>query len=126
MVIQFRTRLARERGTLMTELLVAMAILLVALMPLAYSLVGEKAVARSYYQRAVAMEIVDGEMEVLLAGGWKNYALGSHDYSIRAGAATNLPPGQFLLTVETNSLRLEWTPTVKHHGGHVVREVTFK
>jgi hypothetical protein len=126
MVTQTKSRSAREQGAMMTELLVAMAILVVALMPLAFSLTGERRVARAYYQRAVAMEIVDGEMEVLMAGGWRNFAPGTHEYPLRGGAATNLPPGQLLLTVEANKLRLEWKPAVRQHGGHVVREVTFK
>ena len=61
--------LHRQRGSLMVELLVALAILTGVLLPLAYSFVSERRLARSAYQRAVAMEIVDGEMEVLLAGG---------------------------------------------------------
>src|SRR6266436_470087 len=62
---------AQERAFLMTEMLVALAILLGALLPLAYSLVSEKRLARAVYQRAVAMELVDGEMEILAAGEWR-------------------------------------------------------
>ena len=110
----------------MTELLVAISLLVVALMPLAYSITSERQLARASYQRAVAIELVDGEMEVLAAGGWRNFAVGTHEYSVRANAATNLPPGHFLLTIETGKLRLEWKPSVKHHGGNVVREVRLK
>ncbi len=59
----------RERGGLMVELLVAMALLVGALLPLAYSIASEMRYARAAYQRAVAMEIVDGELEVVAAGG---------------------------------------------------------
>lgn len=110
----------------MTELLVAMALLAGALLPLAYSIASERRVARAYYQRAVAVEIVDGEMEALAAGGWRAFTPGAHEYPVHAGAATNLPPGQFLLTVDTGKLRLEWKPAVKDHGGSVVREVVVK
>ena len=79
----------------MMELLVAMALLVGALLPLAYSIVSEKRLARAYYQRAVAMEIVDGEMETLAAGEWATFSSGIHEYPVRAGAATNLPPGRF-------------------------------
>ena len=47
-------------GGLSIELIVATAILLGALLPLAYSIVTEKRFARAAYQHAVAMEIVDG------------------------------------------------------------------
>ena len=129
---------ARQRGILMTELLVAMALLTAALLPLAYSIASERRLARAYYQRAVAMEIVDGEMEVLAGGEWRAFTPGRHEYSIRAGAATNLPPGRFLLTVEPEKsnlevpgpasakLRLEWRPAAKQHGGPVVREVVVR
>jgi hypothetical protein len=126
-MVMNRTKHRRfERGSLMTELLVATALLLGALLPLAYSITSERELARAFYQRAVAMEIVDGEMEVLVAGGWRAFASGTNEYRVRAAAATNLPPGQFWLTIQTGQLRLEWKPTVKHHGGGVVREVDLK
>src|SRR5438128_11984527 len=100
MVIRSPARSARQRGALMTELLVAMVLLTSALLPLAYSIAGERRLARALYQRAVAMEIVDGEMELLAAGEWRAFTPGRSDYSVRAGAATNLPPGRFLLTIQ--------------------------
>ena len=106
----------------MIELLVAMALLMVAIVPLAYSISNERHMARNYYQRAVAMEIVDGEMEVLAAGEWRRFPGGSQEYTVHEIAATNLPPGRFLLTVQTNNVRLEWQPE-KDQGGGVVREV---
>jgi hypothetical protein len=123
MVITSKTR---QRAALTTELLVAMALLTGALLPLAYSFASEKRLARASYERAVAMEIVDGEMEVLTAGEWRAFPLGAHDYSIHAASATNLPPGRFLLTLQTNKLRLEWQPSVKMHGGGVFRETNLR
>jgi hypothetical protein len=119
-------RAARRRGSLIVELLVAMALLGAALLPLAYSVTSEKRLALACYQRAVAMEIVDGEMEALVAGEWRAFAPGTRDYPVRAAAAANLPPGRLLLTIGTNMVRLEWRPAVKHHGGAVVREVTVR
>ncbi len=109
-------------GALMTELLVAMALLAAALLPLAYSFASERRLARAQYQRAVAMEIVDGELETLIAGEWRAFPTGTHEYLVRARAATNLPPGRFLLTIENDKVRLTWSPAVKQHGGAVVRE----
>jgi hypothetical protein len=118
--------LHRQRGSLMVELLVALAILTGVLLPLAYSFVSERRLARAYYQRAVAMEIVDGEMEALLAGQWRAFTPGTHDYRVHAGAATNLPPGRFALSVQTDKLRLRWQPAVKDRGGPVTREAMLK
>ena len=115
-----------SRGYLMVELLVAMALLTGALIPIAYSLASEKRLARATYQRAVAMEIVDGELEALAAGQWRAFAPGIHEYPVRAGAATNLPPGKFLLTIDSPRVRLEWIPAVRDHGGPVRREAVVK
>ena len=120
-----RSRLS-ECGSLMVELLVAMALLVGVLFPLAYSFSAERRLARSSYQRAVAMEIVDGEMEVLMAGEWRGFSPGTHDYRVHAGAATNLPPGRFILTVEPGKLRLRWQPALKDRGGPVTREAMLK
>lgn len=111
---------------MMAELLVAIAIFLVALLPIAYSFTAERKLARVDYERAVAMEIVDGEMEVLVAGEWRAFPSGTHPYAVNAQARTNLPPGQFTLTIESNKVRLAWQPAVKRHGGPVVREVTLR
>jgi hypothetical protein len=110
----------------MVEVLVAVALLIGTLFPLAYSFATERRLARSYYQRAVAMEIVDGEMEVLLAGEWRAFSPGTHDYTVHAGAATNLPPGRFILTLQSDKLRLRWLPALKDRGGPVVREAIVK
>jgi len=122
MVIRLTSKTGRKRASLMIELLAAMAILASVAIPLAWSLSSERRLARALYQRAVAMEIIDGEMETLLAGEWRAFAQGRHDYPVRALSATNLPPGGFYLTVEPNVVRLEWQPAVKHHGGPFKRE----
>lgn len=116
----------KRAGSLMVELLVAMALITGVLLPLAYSLASERRLVRATYQRAVAMEIVDGEMEVLAAGGWRAFTPGIHEYPVDADAATNLPPGRFLLHVEAGKVMLEWQPSVKMHGGPVVRETTVR
>jgi hypothetical protein len=123
MVANTHLRVSRRRGSLLIELLVAMAILSGVVLPLAYSIAAERRYAREIYQRAVAVELVDGEMEVLAAGGWRAFTNGVTDYRIHAGAATNLPPGRFTLTMSPEKLRLEWRPGVRQHGGPVVREV---
>ena len=122
MVMRFPGHSGKRTGSLVVELLVAMALITGVLLPLAYSLASERRLVRATYQRAVAMEIVDGEMEVLAAGAWRAFTPGIHEYFGNAEAATNLPPGRFLLHVEAGKVLLEWQSSVKMHGGPVVRE----
>jgi hypothetical protein len=113
-------------GALITELVVAMAMLTGVLLPVAYAFAAETRVARATYERAVAIEIIDGEMELLLAGERQAFAPGKHRYEAQGRALTNLPPGLFVLVVETNRVRLEWQPSDRHQGGPVVREVMLQ
>ena len=113
---------ARQRGALMAEVAVGIAILVTALLPVSLLMVKDQKLCRAYYYRAVAMEIVDGEMEILAAGEWRAFKTGSQTYPVRAGAAKNLPPGRFILTRESQLIRLEWVPEKKRGVGPVLRE----
>ena len=116
----------RNAGLLTVEMIVGMAILVLAFFPLALCINKEQKFLRGCYTRAVAAEIVDGEMEVLLAGEWKSFREGAQNYSPQAFAKTNLPAGKFQLTISNKRLRLEWLPEKKDHGGKVVREANAK
>ena len=111
---------------LMTEAVIALAILALASLPLAFEFTHETQIARAYYHRAVAMEIVDGEMEVLAAGEWRAFKPGAQAYPVTAQSSRNLPPGDFVLTVGADRLKLEWTPKVRGQGGTVAREIRLK
>ena len=116
----------KQGGFAMAELTLAMAIILIALLPLSFSVNHDARLFRATYQRAVAMEIVDGEMEILAAGEWRNFPEGAHPYTVQARAASNLPPGRFLVTRTGQHLRLEWSSAKKQGIGPVVREVTVQ
>lgn len=115
-----------KAGMLMTELMVAIAFLSIAVLPLAFSFAKEHQYLRNCYQRAVAMELVDGEMELLVAGDWQRYPNGRHALAPAGSAVTNLPPGTLQLTVNEKHLRLEWLPAARNQGGSVIREATRK
>jgi hypothetical protein len=124
-VKSFPTR-RREVAMLMTELMVAIAFLSIAVLPLAFSFAKEHQYLRNCYQRAVAMELVDGEMELLVAGEWRQYPNGQHVLKPTDTAVVNLPPGKLQLTVKEKHLRLEWQPAARNGGGNVIREADRK
>ena len=80
---------------------------------------------KNEYQRSVADEIVDGEMEILSAGADRNFPDGTQIYPVQSQAATALPPGHFELTKAGKRLRLEWIPDERRGLGSVVRETTL-
>ena len=116
----------RARGAMLIELTCAMGILAVVMAGVAATSYTDLQALRAGYTRAVAIEIVDGEMEWLLAGEWRAHPEGAHDYAVRAAAAANLPDGRFVLTREGTRLRLEWLPAGRGKGGRVVREGVVK
>jgi len=116
----------KERGFLEVDLMIGLAILTLAIVPLGFAFAKERQVLKIEYARSVANEIVDGEMEILAAGYWKDFSDGAQNYSVHANAATGLPEGHFQLTKTGNHLRLEWNADEKRGIGAVVREVTVK
>ncbi len=115
-------RRARQAGMLATELVVSISLLVFVLIPVGLSLGMERQLARRYYHRAVAAEIVDGEMEILAAGEWKSFPAGARIYPVHAAAATNLPPGKFMFTRDDPWLKLEWIPDSPRGLSTVQRE----
>ena len=113
-------------ASVLASVLALVAILVMVILPIAYSFLHEAKLLRASYYRGVAMEIVDGEMEILAAGEWRAFPDGQSPYTVQSVAVTNLPPGKFLLTKNSNQLRLEWASD-KHQGiGPVIREATVK
>ncbi|MFO1496945.1 MAG: hypothetical protein U1G07_00865 [Verrucomicrobiota bacterium] len=109
------------RGFVTLELIAAIGLLTAAMLPMAYSIIQEQRLARAYYYRALVMEIIDGEIEVLAAGQWRAYPVGRQSYTVHAAAATNLPPGVFTLNRQLGEVQLEWQPAKAGKGGRLTR-----
>ncbi len=123
MVNTLHSRLARRsRAYLEVDFMVALAILVLAVLPVGYSASQERKLARAYYYRAAAMEIVDGELEVLRAGAWRQFKQGEQPYQPRAESVAQLPPGRFTLTVTGTRLRLAWQADGKGPASTILRE----
>ena len=120
-----RKKKAARHAFLMIDLVVALAIFSIAIVPLGFSFVRERQVLKMDYGRSVANEIVDGEMEILAAGAGRDFPDGSHIYPVHSRAAASLPPGHFQLTKNGNHLRLEWMPDAQRGASTIIRETTM-
>jgi hypothetical protein len=110
----------------MIEGMVGISILLIAVLPLAmWSVMDAKALHKSY-QRAVAVEMVDGEMEVLAAGAWRDVAEGTNEFRASGKAGANLPDGEFQIIRRGDHVRMEWKALKKSGIGMVAREAVIK
>ena len=115
----------KERGFLEVDLMIGLAILTLAIVPLGFAFAKERQVLKIEYARSVANEIVDGEMEILVAGAAKNLPDGAQTYAVTARTVAQLPAGHFQFTKTGKHLRLEWTPDQRRGLSAVVREVTL-
>ena len=66
--------------------------------------------------------LLDGEMEILAAGAWRNHPAGTNVITLTGNAAVNLTTNRALLIIETNSIRLEWR-TAKRASTGIIREI---
>jgi hypothetical protein len=120
------SRAGRSRsGFLQIDLAIGLIILAVAIVPLGDSFIRERRALRMEYDRSLANEIVDGEMEILAAGAAANLPDGTQVYPVHSPALASLPPGHFQLTKNARHLRLEWIPDAPHHVSIVTREITL-
>ena len=116
----------RQRGFLEVDLVVATAILAVAILPVSFAFTHERRVLRAEYYRSVAVELVDGEAEILAAGAGRDFPDGTQESPLHTPAAASLPPGIFQLTKAGGHARLEWTPAKRLGVGVVTREFNIK
>jgi len=126
MNIRPTTRLANRLAFLQLDVAVAITVLALVFIPLSVSSSGDLDLARRHYFEAVALQLIDGEMDVLLAGERRKYTPGEHQIKPVGEAVQNLPEGEFVLTVHDQKLTLAWVPTKRAKWGRVERVVELK
>ncbi len=126
MNIRPTTRLANRLAFLQLDVAVAITFLALVFIPLSISSSGDLDLARRHYFEAVALQLIDGEMDVLLAGERRKYTTGEHRITPVGEAVQNLPEGEFVLTVHDQKLTLAWVPTKRAKWGRVERVVELK
>ena len=108
------------------DALVALALLSAVVLPMGFGVIGNQRMLRQTYHRAVAMELIDGELEVLASGDWRAVAIGTREVQMTGHAATNLPPGKFVLTRSEKSCRIEWVPADRRNVVSYAREIAVR
>lgn len=126
MNIRPTTRLTNRLAFLQLDVAVAITVLALVFIPLSVSSSGDLDLARRQYFEAVALQLIDGEMDVLLAGERRKYTPGEHQIKPVGEAVQNLPEGEFVLTVHDQKLTLAWVPTKRVKWGRVERVVELK
>ena len=126
MILSRTTRVARCRAFLQLDVAVAITVLALVFIPLSISSSGDLDLARRHYFEAVALQLIDGEMDVLLAGERRKYTTGEHRITPVGEAVQNLPEGEFVLTVHDQKLTLAWVPKKWAKWGRVERVVELK
>ena len=126
MNIRPTTRLAKHLAFLQLDVAIALTVLALVFIPLSVSSSGGLDLARRHYFEAVALQLIDGEMDVLLAGERRKYTTGEHRITPVGEAVQNLPEGEFVLTVHDQKLTLAWVPTKRAKWGRVERVVELK
>ena len=126
MNIRRTTRSAKRLAFLQLDVAIAITVLALVFIPLSVSSSGDLDLARRHYFEAVALQLIDGEMDVLLAGERRKYTTGEHRITPVGEAVQNLPEGEFVLTVHDQKLTLAWVPTKRAKWGRVERVVELK
>ena len=126
MNIRPTTRLTNRLAFLQLDVAVAITVLALVFIPLSVSSSGDLDLARRQYFEAVALQLIDGEIDVLLAGERRKYTPGEHQIKPVGEAVQNLPEGEFVLTVQEQKLTLAWTPTKRAKWGRIERVVELK
>ena len=119
-------RPARCRAFLQLDVAIAITFLALVFIPLSVSSSGELDLARRHYFEAVALQLIDGEMDVLLAGERRKYTPGEHRIKPVGESVQNLPEGEFVLSVQDQKLTLAWVPKKLAKWGRVDRVVQLK
>ena len=126
MNIRPTTRLAKRLAFLQLDVAIALTVLALVFIPLSVSSSGGLDLARRHYFEAVALQLIDGEMDVLLAGERQKYTTGEHRIKPGGDAVQNLPEGEFVLSVQDEKLTLAWMPKKLAKWGRVERVVELK
>lgn len=118
--------LVRRLAFIQLDVAVAIAILMLVFIPLTVTSSGKLDLARRHHVEAVVLQLIDGEIDVLLAGELKKYKAGEQRITPSGDVVEMLPKGDFVLTVKEKQLELVWVPVKLSKWGRIERAVNLR
>ncbi len=117
----------KKQNFMMYEAIVAISVLSIALIPLAYNIKAETKMLSALYYRSVAEQIIDGHIKLLSSGEWIKYKEGDQKYHINNKAFNQIPKGDVILRIvslKDNKIKiiLEWESIKKQGIGRIYKE----
>lgn len=107
-------------GFVEMDLIVAFFLIMTLVMPIGVLLSRDAMLFRAHSIRIRAASVLDGEMELLQAGLWKQYPESTIEYYPKSASSLK-GYGKFLLSLEDGQLELSWIPSKKYRGGRISR-----
>ena len=126
MILRPTSRAAKRLAFVQLDVALAVSILLLVFIPFSVTSSSKLDLARRQHFEAVALQMIDGELDVLMAGEWQKFSPGEHKITPPGEAVKTLPVGEFILVVKENQLSIAWVPEKEAKWGRVEREVTLK
>ena len=124
MILRPTPRAAKRLAFVQLDVALAVSILLLVFIPFSVTSSSKLDLARR--QHFVALQMIDGELDVLMAGERQKFSPGEHKITPPGEAVKTLPVGEFILTVEEKQLTVAWVPEKEAKWGRVEREVILK
>ena len=118
--------LVKRLAFIQLDVAVAIVILMLVFIPLTVTSSSKLDLARRHHVEAVVLQLIDGEIDVLLAGEQEKYNFGEHRITPAGEAAGDLPKGEFILTLKEKQLSLAWVPIKLAKWGRIERGVNLK
>lgn len=107
-------------GFVEMDLIVAFFLIVALVMPVGVLLSRDAMLFRAHSLRIRAGSVLDGEMELLQAGLWKQYSEFPTEYFPKSASSLK-GYGKFILSVEDGLYELSWIPSKKYRGGKISR-----
>ena len=94
-----------QRGWIQVDLMIAISLISLMLIPMSMTVHIERVYLKQLQERAVIGQVLDGELEFLLAGGLKPFGVGEHSLP---DLQSPIGKGSFSLVVTEKELKVEW------------------